>query len=122
MNNDAKTYCKFIAVIAIFLIVALNASYIFPFMGDDKYFIDKYGNIHGSKCPYKEVPWFTTKHNKYDFIMKSGQEICTECLLYEEDKLMELHCINIEEEILRLKRSGAPDEYIENRIKQYYHE
>lgn len=90
-------------------------------MSDDEYFVDKYGNIHGDKCPYKEVPWFTTKHNKYDLIIKSDQEICKECLLYEEDKLMELHYINIEEEIKGLQLNGADDEYIEKRIKTYYH-
>lgn len=122
MSDDVKTYFKFLCILAIVAIIISNASFIFPFMGDDMYFVDKYSNIHGNKCPYKEVPWFTKKHNKYNIIIKSDQEICRECLLYEEDKLMELHYINIEEEIKRLKRSGAPDEYIENRLKQYYHE
>ena len=122
MSNDTKTYLKFLCILAIVVIIIFGASFIFPFMSDDEYFVDKYGNIHGNKCPYKEVPWFTTKHSKYDLIIKSDQEICKECLLYEEDKLMELHYINIEEEIKGMQLNGADDEYIENRLKQYYYE
>lgn len=122
MSYDTKTYLKFLCILAIVVIIISGVSFILPFMSDDEYFVDKYGNIHGNKCPYKEVPWFTTKHNKYDLIIKSDQEICKECLLYEEDKLMELHYINIEEEIKGLQLNGADDEYIENRLKQYYYE
>ena len=121
MSDESKTFCKIICILVIVVTIISNVSFIFPFMSDDEYFVDKYGNIHGDKCPYKEVPWFTTKHNKYDLIIKSDQEICKECLLYEEDKLMELHYINIEEEIKGLQLNGADDEYIEKRIKTYYH-
>lgn len=122
MSDESKTFCKIICILVIVVTIISNVSFIFPFMSDDEYFVDKYGNIHGDKCPYKEVPWFTTKHNKYDLIIKSDQEICKECLLYEKDKLMELHYINIEEEIKGLQLNGADDEYIENRLKQYYYE
>lgn len=122
MSDESKTFCKIICILVIVVTIISNVSFIFPFMSDDEYFVDKYGNIHGDKCPYKEVPWFTQKHSKYDIIIKSDQEICRECLLYEEDKLMELHYINIEEEIKGLQLNGADDEYIENRLKQYYYE
>lgn len=121
MNSDTKTYFKFLGILAIVVIITSNASFIFPFMGDDKYFVDKNGFIHDNHCPYKEVPWFTHKHSKYDFIMKTDQEICRECLLLEEDKLMQLHYINIEEEIKRLLLNGADDEYIKNRLKTYHY-
>lgn len=85
----------------------------------DEYFVDKYGTIHGKDCPYKGKPWFSRKFNKYDILIKSDQTICRECLLFEEDKLLQLNEINIQEEIKRLRRQGASEEYINNRISQY---
>ena len=121
MSNDTKTYLKFLCILAIVVIIISGASFIFPFMSDDEYFVDKYGNIHGNKCPYKEVPWFTTKHSKYDILIEEEQEICDECLFIEKDKLIMIHFANIEELVLCLRINGAPEDYIEKRIKTYYH-
>lgn len=88
-------------------------------MDDDEYFIDEYGNIHGDNCPYKSIPWFTKKYSKYDILIKEDQEICSECLLFEEDKLYMLHRVNLKDEILRLKRGGATEDYIKNRMQEY---
>lgn len=121
MNSDTKTYFKFLGILAIVVIITSNASFIFPFMGDDKYFVDKNGFIHDNHCPYKEVPWFTHKHSKYNILIKADQEICHECLLFEEDKLIMLHCANIEHFVFCLRANGAPEGYIENKLKDYYH-
>lgn len=88
-------------------------------MGDDKYFVDKYGNIHGDNCPYKSIPWFSKKYSKYDILIKKDQEICRECLLYEEDKLWELHYINLELRKKYLRINGATEDYIEKKMQEY---
>ena len=117
--SDSKVYLIFVVVLFVLIFLFSSASTIFPFMGDDKYFVDKYGTIHGKHCHYKEVPWFTIKHSKYDIILLKEQDICRECLLFEEDKLKMLHDYNLSQEIKRLKRVGASDEYITNRIDKY---
>ena len=121
MSNEAKTYFTFLGILAIIAITISASSFIFPFMGDDKYFVDKYGNIHGNNCPYKEVPWLTAKHSKYDIIIEEEQEICDECLSVEKDKLIMLHYANMKELVLSWRMNGAPEDYIENKIKAYYH-
>lgn len=98
-----KTWQYVLIVLVLIVVCEFPYKTVFPFMSDDEYFIDKYGNIHGNNCPYKGVPWFTRKFSKYDLILLKDQEICRECLLPEEDKLNTLHEINMEEEALRLK-------------------
>ena len=88
-------------------------------MGYDKYFIDEYGYIHGKNCPYRKVPWFTKKHSKYDILIEKEQEICRECLFLEEDKLWELHSINLELKQSSLRYNGASEDYIQKKIKLY---
>lgn len=88
-------------------------------MDDDEYFIDEYGNIHGDNCPYMSTPWFTQKYNKYNILIKREQEICRECLLYEEKKLWKLHYINLDFLEKHLRTHGATEDYIENRMQEY---
>lgn len=88
-------------------------------MDDDEYFIDEYGNIHGDNCPYMSTPWFTQKYNKYNILIKREQEICRECLLYEEEKLWKLHYINLDFLEKHLRTHGATEDYIENRMQEY---
>jgi hypothetical protein len=48
------------------------------------------------------------------------QEFCHECFIDEEiDKLMTIHDCNIENEISRLKRVGANEEYIKTKLEKY---
>jgi len=114
-----KTWKYVLLVFGIIVILEFPYTTVFPIMGEDEYFVDEYGCIHDKHCPYKDVPWFTVKHRKYDFIRMKGQDICKECLLLEEEKLNTLHEINIEREVLRLKRAGASDDYINNKLEQY---
>lgn len=90
-------------------------------MDDDEYFVDKNGDIHGNDCPRKDVPWFTKKHSKYDILIMDEQEICSDCLLFEEDKLYLLHRVNLKDEIIRLRRGGATEDYIKEEVKLYKH-
>lgn len=92
--SDGKFYIVFVLSIFLILIFIKSFHTIFPFMDDDEYFVDEYGCIHGNGCPYNSAPWFTIKHSKYNFLMEEGQEICRECLLLEEDKLMNIDEIN----------------------------
>ena len=41
--------------------------------------------------------------------------------IIEKDKLIMIHFANIEELVLCLRINGAPEDYIEKRIKTYYH-
>ena len=91
-----KDTIKYIGLIISIIILFEWGSTIFPFMNDNEYFVDKYGNIHGYNCPYKGVPWFTRKHSKYDILIEKNQQICRECLLHEEDKIWDLHYTNLE--------------------------
>lgn len=118
--SDRKTYFIFLSVLASIMIFVSYAHTIFPVMDDDEFFVDKYGTIHGKYCPYKDVPWFTQKHSKYDILMKNDQDICNECLLHEKSKLYTLHAFNFKEKILQLKREGAPEEYISNTMEEYW--
>lgn len=117
--SDTKAYFLFLAIIFAGYIFIENFTTILPICCDDEFFIDEYGGIHGDNCPYQEVPWFTRKYSKYNILIKKDQEICKECLLFEEDKLWELHCINLylREKILRA--NGAPIEYIERKMQGY---
>lgn len=117
--SDIKIYFIIIGVILLLCILFSNMHTILPIIDDDEYFVDEYGNIHGESCPYKSVPWFTTKHSKYNILIIKGQKICRECLLLEEDKLLILHDVNVENEINRLRRAGASEEYINNKIDIY---
>lgn len=114
-----KQYFAFLGILLGILILYSNASTILPIMDDDEYFVDDCGIIHGSNCPYKNIPWFTTKHSKYEILIKADQDICKECLLLEEEKLWNLHSVNIELLENRLIRNGASDDYIDCEIEKY---
>lgn len=117
--SDGAVYFTFLAVLACITLLVCQLQTILPVMGDDKYFVDKYGNIHGDNCPYKSIPWFSKKYSKYDILIKKDQEICRECLLYEEDKLWELHYINLELRKKYLRINGATEDYIEKKMQEY---
>ena len=117
--SDGQLYFTVVGIICSIALFAYLSHTIFPFMDDDEYFIDKYGCIHGKNCPRKSVPWFTIKHSKYDFLIEEEQEICSDCLYLEEEKLMMLHKINLKEEILRLKRIGVQEDYIKSELRKY---
>ena len=111
--SDTKAYFLFLGILLAGYLLIVNFTTIFPICCDGEYFVDKYGNIHGNSCPYQGTPWFTKKYDKYDILIKENQEICRECLLYEEEKLWELHYINLELQEKNLTRAGASKEYIE---------
>ncbi len=125
MNNiltvmsDTKVYFSFLGILLAGYLLIANSTTIFPFMDDDEYFVDEQENIHGCNCPYRSTPWFTRKHSKYDILIEKDQEICRECLLYEEDKLWELHYINLELKEKSLKINGASEDYIKNKMQEY---
>lgn len=90
-----------------------------PIMGKYEYIIDKYGTIHGTKCPHKKSLWFKTKYKKYDILMETDQEICTDCLLFEEEKLLLLHQHNLEESVRYYKSIGVKEESLKAYIKAH---
>lgn len=102
------------------IIVFECGSFIFPLIDDDEYFVDEYGCCHDNNCSLRDVPWFTKKYNKYDFLLKHGQKICRECLLLEENKLWRLHYINLELREQTLRYNGATEDYIEKEMQKYY--
>lgn len=117
--SSAKTYFKFLGILVTLAIVIFLLPTILPVMDDDEYFIDNNGYIHENDCPLRKNPWFTKKYSKYDILIKEDQEICSECLLFEKEKLYLLHRVNLKDEILRLRRAGATEEYISNKMKDY---
>lgn len=118
MNEIKYVVGVFFLFFLIFIIE--NSRSILPTMRWDEYFVDKYNDIHNNSCPYKDVPWFTIKHRKYDFLKKKEWEFCSVCFSKDEiKKLMVLHKININNEILRLERAGASEDYIEDKLMQY---
>ena len=114
-----KAYIIFLGALLAAYLLVVNFTTIFPICCDGEYYVDKNGYIHDNGCPYKSVPWFTIKYKKYDILIEADQEICGECLLYEEDKLRLLHKLNLKDLIKRYKRSGATEEYIKQVIMQY---
>ena len=115
-----KTYLIFICIISFIAMILINSHTIFPKMDSDEYFIDDINVIHNSACPHKAVPWFSIKHSKYLFLKEPNQEFCSTCFFSEEiTKLMMLHHNNLKQEILRLERCGAPDDYIDMKIQHY---
>ena len=94
--------------------------FVLPIMEDDEYFVDENCIIHSDNCPYKGVPWFAQKFSKYEILIKKGEEICNECLLQEEDKLWDLHYINLELLEKFYRRNGANEKYIEQKLNQFY--
>lgn len=118
--SDSKIYYTFLAMIFIAVIIMSNASTIFPIMGDDDFFVDNNEVIHNKRCPYRDVPWFTSKPCKYGFMKKVEWEFCRECFSETEiEKLMMIHEYNLDMEEARLMNAGANDEYIKNKMKQY---
>lgn len=118
--SDNKVYYTFLAVLFIALIVVSNAHTIFPIMGDDDFFVDKNNVIHNKRCPYRDVPWFTIKPSKYDFMKKVEWEFCRECFSkFEIEKLMMIHEYNLDMEEARLINAGADDEYINDKMQVY---
>lgn len=118
--SDRKVYYTFLVVLFVGLTIASCAHTIFPIMRHDEYFVDENETIHNKNCPYKSIPWFTSKPSKYDFMKMPQQEFCRECFIDEEiDKLMTIHDCNIENEISRLKRVGADEEYIKTKLGKY---
>lgn len=111
--SDKVIFTVFICIIIFIIVVNECGQTIFPIMDDDEYFVDEYNCIHGNNCPYQSVPWFSQKHSKYDILIKKEHEICKECLSFEEDKLMELHYINLDLREKSLRINGASEEYIE---------
>lgn len=89
-------------------------------MRNDEFFVDKNEIIHNKRCQYENVPWFTEKPSKYDFMKKVEWEFCKECFSkIEIEKLMMIHEYNLDMEEVRLMNAGADDEYINNKMKQY---
>ena len=105
-----------IAIVALFEVMPYTTTFSLNY---DEYFVDEYGTIHGKNSPYKGKSFLSRKYKKYDILIKSDQTICKECLLFEEDKLLLLHEINIQEEIKRLRREGASEEFINKKISMY---
>ena len=119
----SKAYGLFLFALAVGIAVMSCADRIFPVMSDDEYFVDENGIIHNNRCPYRHVPWFTSKKSKYDFMKETEQEFCNECFTHEEErKMMLLHGINLNNEALRLERLGASEEYINERLMKYERE
>ncbi len=113
-------YSVLVEVLSIALICFISMhNYIMPKVEKNEYYADKYGIIHGYKCPLKRSSWFTEKHNKYDILIEQGQEICDECLGHEEEKLWDLHYANMKIEERNLRYGGASEEYINNRMNKY---
>lgn len=118
--SDRKVYYAFLIVLFGGLIITSCARTIFPIMGYDEYFVDENEIIHNKNCPYKNAPWFTNKPSKYDFMKMPQQKFCRECFIDEEiNKLMMIHDCNIENEISRLERAGADEEYIKTKLEKY---
>lgn len=92
---------------------------IFPYVEEDEFFVDKYGEIHGKYCPKEDAPWFTTKYDRYNILIERDQYICNECLSFEEDKLFMLHKYNLKKRIQFLKSEGLSVEEISDDIKIY---
>lgn len=117
--SDTKVYAIF--VIALFVVAAIigYGYIIFPVMDDDEYFVDKNDVIHNNRCPYRDVPFFTTKRSKYEFIKEGDWVFCNECFSKDEiSKLMMLHDCNVELYIDRLQKAGASTEYIEKELEK----
>lgn len=118
--SERKTFYKFLTLLILELIIVSNAHTIFPIMNDYEYFVDKNDIIHNNACPYRSVPWFTRKQSKYVFMKTHRQEFCNECFIDDEiGKLMIIHYCNIKNEISRLKRYGADEEYIRTTLEKY---
>lgn len=117
--SDTKVYAIFIlALLAVATIIGYSHT-IFPVMDDDEFFVDKNDVIHNGGCPYKGVPFFTTKRSKYEFIKERDWVFCNECFSKAEiSKLMMLHDCNVEVFIDRLQKAGASTEYIDNRLEE----
>lgn len=115
-----KTVAVWLSAIFLALALVKNFYTIFPVMEDDQYFIDDYNQIHNNKCPYKSVPWFTEKRNKYDFIKHKNWRFCKECFSDEEiDKLYVISDYNIDIFVTRLQNMGCKDDYINEKIKDF---
>ena len=125
--TDRKYYIIFLGILSLIIILICSIRTIVPFVASDEYYketvkVDKnisYTIIHSDNCPGGGSAWFSRKYNKYDILLKCDEEICSECLGWEEEKLMILHKLNLKEEVLRLRRAGASDDYINNELKQY---
>ncbi len=117
--SDTKVYAIFIlALLAVATIIGYSHT-IFPVMDDDEFFVDKNDVIHNNRCPYKEVPFFTTKRSKYEFIKERDWGFCNECFSKDEvSKLMMMHECNVKMYIDRLQRAGASTEYIDNKLEE----
>lgn len=95
--------------IALILFILYDTSHtIFPSVRDGEYFEEterhdkKFSNItiHDNvSCPLcSSAPWFQTKHNKYDILIKDNASFCTECFHPDEvQKLIVIHRLNISE-------------------------
>lgn len=118
--SSSKVYYTFLAILFTGLIIVGYAHTIFPVMSDDEFFVDKNNVIHNKKCTYKDIPWFTVKPSKYDFVKKDDWVFCKECFSeIEIKKLMMIHDYNLKSEEVRLKSIGADDEYIKSKMEQY---
>ena len=117
--SNSKAYFIFLGGLALVGLLVYYGSAIFPIMNDYEYFVDEYDVIHDDNCPLREVPWFTFKHNKYDIIIGSDQTLCDECLLYDKEKLLMLHRLNLIDLSLRYHSSDYTQEYIEQQLKKY---
>ena len=107
-------------VIASPLFFSHYGHFIFPIMDKDEYFIDNNNFIHNDNCHCRSVPWFTEKHKKYDFLKEHNYYFCSVCFTADEkDKMYVIHKMNIIEMIYSLIRAGAPDDYIEKKLKKY---
>ena len=103
----------------IVVIVGYSFRYdILPICPSDSYFVDKFGIVHGSGCPIREVPAFAWKRKKYDIKLLRGEKICNECLGSEIEKLRVLHALNFKSYVERC-RIGLSEKEAEEAIAKY---
>ena len=120
--DNLKYYGYILTALLFGGIIVHTYRYVLPIMSQYEYVVDKYGNIHDKNCAYYKHNHsyaFKRKYNKYDILIEKEQELCSECLLYEKEKLWALHYINLEELVLRYRRGGATDDYINQVLDKY---
>lgn len=117
-------------VIALILFIIYDTSHtIFPSVREGEYFeeTEKFDKkfstitIHDNVgCPLcSAAPWFQTKHNKYDVLIKNNATICTECFHPDEaEKLIIIHRLNISELYKRYRAQGS-EQLARERILEY---
>lgn len=104
------------------VVVCWTCPYSLPFVSSDEYFIDRNGVLHQDCCEYATLGkrWFTFKGDKYNVLLKANEELCTECFLYEWQKMMIIHMYNMYELYCRV-RASETQEYAKKYMQKYKH-